>query len=114
MAKYYKENPNAKSNIKKALVKGLDRSSIILQNEIKQNLSGPHSSKKLGVVTGNLRRSIQTDRSDIGNLSIRVGTNSVYSRIHEFGGLHMPARPYMRPAYKAVKGKMKEQFKGLI
>jgi HK97 gp10 family phage protein len=73
--------------------------------------------------TGNLMNSIniETDHADAHSAAVNVGTNVIYAVIHEFGGIiraknapylhfvidgrhiftkvvHMPARPYMRPA----------------
>ncbi|MCK4260435.1 MAG: HK97 gp10 family phage protein [Halanaerobiales bacterium] len=133
----YKPNLNLERNIKKKLIKGLDKASVVLQDEIKDNLSGPKTSKKLGVGTGKLKRSIQIDRSDINDLSVGVGTNVSYAGIHEFGGVIkvktaeklkfkignywrtaksviIPARPFFRPSIKTAKKKMLKQFRGII
>lgn len=133
----FKPNQNLSEKVKQKLEVGLDRAAIVLQNKVKDNLSGPKTNKKLGVRTGNLRR-IQIDRSGISNLTVRVGTNNTfYARIHEFGGVIkaktakflsfkiggkwrskksviIPARPYFRPAIKSSKKKMLKQFKDLL
>ncbi len=42
--------------------------------------------------TGELRRSIQYEATDD---YVRIGSNLVYARIHQFGGKHIPARPFL-------------------
>ena len=79
--------------------------------------------------TRTLARSIHMEAVDEpGKLAaIKLGTNEIYAAIHEFGGIilpknatmlhffigseeifaksvHMPARPYMRPAFDEQKG----------
>lgn len=132
-----KNNPNFDNQLKEEIKKGLDRAAIIFQNEVKQKLSentSPSSAgKSPGVKTGALRRSIQIDRSQINKLRIRVGTNLVYAKIQEYGGIisakkskflrflvggkfiskktvNLPARPYFRPALKNVFNKMKKEL----
>lgn len=80
--------------------------------------------------TGNLRRSItvsEPEGSASGAVWVTIGTNLVYAAIHEFGGtitaktalmlhwvdddgqhhfareVHIPARPYLRPAFDEDK-----------
>ena len=67
-----------KANVKVAL----DRSALIVQREIKLHIdkTGP------GTRSGELRKSVQIDRSGINQFRIRVGPNIIYARIHEFGG----------------------------
>lgn len=131
----YKPNKNLEKSIKEKLKVGLERAAIILQNEVKDNLSD--RSGKPQVRTGNLRRSIQVDISESDNLKVRVGTNSNYAAIQEFGGVVkaktakalkfkidglwksvksviLTARPYFRPALKSAKDKMLNCFKGII
>lgn len=83
---------------------------------VTEHLSGPRPDT-LDRVTGTLAASINTQQTGKGRVS--VGTNVEYARIHEFGGtiekdrgqvaaggivhdiktvIHMPARPYLRPA----------------
>lgn len=79
-------------------------------------------------LTGTLSRSIhmEADPSGGGLASIKIGTDVIYAAIHEFGGVitpvqakllhfvingedifakqvHMPARPYLRPALDEQK-----------
>jgi len=86
----------------------LTQSAIFIAGWIKTNrLSGPRGPTRLGVVTGRLRSSItSTPTQKEGNTYFaRIGTNVVYGRIHEYGGMtgrnhsvNMPKRPFMRPA----------------
>lgn len=133
----FKKNINLEKNIKKKLEEGMVKAASVLQDKIKDNLSGPKTNKKLGVRTGNLRKSIKIDESDKSNLTVRVGTSVNYAKIHEFGGVikaktadklkfkiknkwHtaksviINARPYFRPAIKQSKKRMLKEFKNII
>jgi len=70
-------------------------------------LSGPRPTK-LGVVSGDLRRSVQ-DRVKGDNL-VEVGTNLEYGRKWELGE-GRPARPFLAPALKDSKGELIEILK---
>ncbi len=133
-----KKVPNFDAKLKEKIRKGLDRAAITLQNGIKKQLStNPSPSrpgKSPGVKTGALRRSIQVDRTKINELSVGVGSNLKYARIHEYGGVitpvrakalkfpvadgtwvitqkvNMPARPYLRPALKKNRKKIIAEF----
>ena len=86
----------------------LTQSAIFLSGWIKANrLSGPRGPTRLGVVTGRLRSSITAipTQKEGNTYFSKIGTNVVYGRIHEYGGLtgrnhsvNMPKRPFMRPA----------------
>ena len=66
----------------------------------------------LRMITGNLVNSINVSdgRKSKTSADCDIGTNVIYARIHELGGIimgafgipglavHMPARPYLRPA----------------
>ena len=83
---------------------------FVVEGHAKINAS-KGGTKYLNIRTGALVNSITVDegkqtktRADVG-----VGTNMIYARIHELGGIiknawgrgitaHMPARPYLRPA----------------
>ena len=68
--------------------------------------------KHLNIRTGHLVGSIHVDEDEKGanRAVVGIGTNVVYARIHELGGMikgafgipdmivHIPARPYLRPA----------------
>lgn len=132
-----KKNPNFDKEFRNKVIAGLDRMAIVLQTGIKNELS-LHSSpsnpgQSPGVKTGALRRSIQIDRSKISQLRVRVGSNLIYARIQEFGGIItpknkkvlrfkigdrwviaqkviLPPRPYLRPALKKTKKTMISEF----
>lgn len=53
----------------------------------------------LGIRTGTLRRSVAVDQGR-RPFRVDVGSNVAYAAIHEFGGRHIPARPYLGPAIK--------------
>ena len=137
----FKKNPQLDAILNQKIRDGLNRAAITLQNEIKLGLSLSSSPSQAGtppgVKTGTLRRSIQVDNSEIGNLRVRVGTNLKYARIQEFGGvvkasigklLHfkindmwhtvksviLPARPYIRPAIGRARDEMLKCFKDII
>lgn len=90
-----------------AIRTSLTQSAIFLASWIKTNrLSGPRP-QFLGVRTGRLRSSITaTPAQKSGDAYYcTIGTNVVYARIHEYGGMtgrnhliNMPKRPFMRPA----------------
>ena len=66
----------------------------------------------LNIKTGALVNSIKVDKGKKSktHADVNIGTNIIYARIHELGGIikrafgregfivHMPARPYLRPA----------------
>lgn len=64
---------------------------LVIENEAK--LRAP-------VLTGTLRRSINTQVENRGELRVvaRIGPNTDYAAFLEFGTSRMAARPYMRPA----------------
>ena len=86
---------------------GIRDSAIILESQVKDNLSGPSHTRFPGngnpfpgVLTGRLRSSVNFVTTDEG-LTAMIGPNVVYARIHEFGGGKIPERPYMKPAMDA-------------
>ncbi|MBW1666717.1 MAG: phage virion morphogenesis protein [Deltaproteobacteria bacterium] len=103
----------------KGMTKGLD---LAVGTAKREYLSGPRP-ERLGVRTGHLRRSIRSQTVIRGDeVEGRIGTNVLYARIHEKGGVItpkrakvlrfqipgvgwrsakrvvMPARPFLRPA----------------
>ena len=86
----------------------------------------------LNIQSGNLVNSINVSKGKQTKTGawVDIGTNVVYARIHELGGIikgafgrvgmivHMPARPYLRPALdenepKIVKAVMAELWRHL-
>lgn len=55
---------------------------------------------KVRYKSGTLRRSIHMEviKSTQDRCEVRVGTDVIYARIHEYGGRGISAQPYMRPA----------------
>lgn len=97
---------------------------------------GRSKSKRLHAPFGRLRSSI-THRVDKAGLRAFVGTNVIYARIHEFGGViepksarflvfkvddrwirtsrvTIPARPYLQPALESSRGMIEQLFAGEI
>lgn len=77
------------------------------------------SERKLRVKTGRLRDSV-THKVFITPESVEgtIGTNVVYGRIHEVGGVAgrglrsvIPARPYLLPAFLSIKNQIIKFFK---
>jgi len=118
-----------------AVIATTKKATLQMQRFIKSDeLSGQVLNRR----TGRLSRSIQASFiQDKQSITGRVGTNLVYARIHEFGGdiypkrakalrfeidgrwifskhVHMPERPYLRPALKAESEKFLMQLKGSI
>jgi len=82
--------------LQKELRRSVERAGVIVQREMKSmlNRSGSPSSpgRAPGKDTGTLGRSIQVDRSQAGRLKVRIGTNLIYGRIQEEGGVIRPKR----------------------
>lgn len=105
------------ARIERNTVKALDRSGVIVQREIKLqlsktgNVSGENPSKvgtPPAVRTGHLRRSVQIDRSQIGRFRVRVGPGVIYARIHELGGVIVPkTKPWLVFKIPGVAGLIK-------
>jgi phage gpG-like protein len=103
-----------------ALKKGMDEAVILAEGEARLNTSGRILQRRTGRLRGSITHSVRIS----GNKVIgTIGSNVVYARIHELGGvirpvrakaLHfvipgvghrtaqsvtIPARPYLRPAF---------------
>ena len=94
--------------------KKLDLAGNVLTAEVKKNLSGPQTSKKLGKVSGDLQESIKQNNNEIKKGRVKVETDLDYAPAGEFGSLNTPARPFMRPAIKTAKSKIMKLFKNTI
>lgn len=127
-------------NLKRALARG----GSVLERQIKRHLTGPSHSIKgrgrgstssnpyPGIVSNTLRRSVRFQLTT-GGKGVKIGPNTRYAAIHEFGGtirqkvtakqrwflglnkgiwlavgsalnIKIPPRPYVKPAWKK-KGK---------
>lgn len=76
--KFEKALKQAPKKTAKALNDGLEKSSLVVQNQAKKNSP---------IARGDLRRSIT---KEIKNLVATVGSNKIYARIQEFGGTIRP------------------------
>lgn len=67
---------------------------------------------KAPVETGTLRRSIHTEIISSSESSVRasVGTDVEYAPYQEFGTVHIPAHPYLRPAFDEQKNNAKNEI----
>jgi len=115
----YRRNPKADKIIEAALGKAVDAAAIVLQQEIKKTLgksgasnigSGGTPSKPGGppsVGTGNLRRSIQINRSKVKGPKpmAAVGSNLVYAPIIERGKTITPKNAKALAVPIGVEGK---------
>lgn len=137
------EGPKFIRDAEDAYREGLVAAGAFFQGQVMRTLRTQRSisppGKPPGVRTGTLARSIFTDITRLGDErpSVRVGSNLVYARIHEFGGVirpkkakllaftvgkgssakkiftrkvTMPARPYLRPTFRRNRNKIVEVF----
>lgn len=93
-----KKNPNTIKRLIKEMKKSLNAASDVYEDGIK---------KLAPVDSGKLRDSITTDKSDIDNLKVRVGTEVKYAKFVEFGTSKRSPSPFFRPAIKSNKGRAK-------
>ena len=62
--------------------------------------------------TGDLKASIVDHPSiQITQRQLLYGTSNPYAQFHEDGTYKMPARPFLRPARRAVMGEIRMQFR---
>lgn len=117
-------------NIMKSLLAGGE----VVRNHAKLNIQAQEL-----VDTSNLLNSISVQEGSGGktDATVEIGTNVIYSAIHEFGGsisqtnawgrgisqtIHIPARPYLRPALDentksiadAIGASLEHQIKGAL
>lgn len=103
------------SALKQKLPQVLESAMLRTEAEAKEIIYLGHP-EHLNAVTGTLRRSLTTEtRSTSTSVIGAVGTNIKYAPIHEFGGVverktkkgikryHIPARPYLHPAWESSK-----------
>ena len=78
---------------------------------IKPGGDAPPIPEMLTSRTGELRRSIETDQSELP-WSVSIGSALEYSRVHELGISPMPSRPYLKPAmqFGITSGKFAQIF----
>lgn len=95
-----------KDYVHRGLVSGVKKSMQLVEREAKASFGKPGDHLK--VITGYLRSSINQEVFDRGNTIVgEIGSDVVYSRIHEFGGYAGPGRkieirerPYLYPSIK--------------
>ena len=77
----------------------------------KNKTISPPLPDKLTSRSGDLRRSIKVDRSELP-FAIEIGTELVYGRAHELGypPRNLPARPFLGPAVEDVAPKFETFF----
>ena len=100
------------------LHKGLTRSGFILEAQIKDHLDNNILQRR----TSRLYNSVNAQVNNVaGGLQLKVGPNVVYAAIHEFGGwagknnrVHIPARPYVFPAWDKKKDEIIAVIKRMI
>lgn len=104
-----------------AIGRTLEKIGFEIDKEIIKNLSG----RVLNVRTGRLRSSwwnpgAVTQRVT-GGWRMSLGSDVVYARIHELGGMtgrghrtRIPRRPYMRPAIISQREKIQQAFRGMF
>jgi len=91
------------SAARRGLLTGVRRSMLLAEKTAKQTFGKPDQLKTL---TGTLRSSINTSVRRQGNKVIgAIGSDIIYSRIHELGGnagpsrlVYLRARPYITPS----------------
>ena len=99
--KELKKVTNMASVVRLGLLRGIKRSMIFAEGEAKKNFGGPG---QLRIRSGHLRRSIKSQVLDRGlgkEIVGIIGSNVVYSAVHEYGypPKNIPARPYIGPAF---------------
>lgn len=107
----YRPNPDFQPSLRKQVARRVDRAAFTLQEDLKVTLSTSPSpsapGQPPGKVTGNLGRSVQTDRSRVeSDLIARVGTNLTYGFWQEYGTRLMAARPWLRPTLQRFRSKL--------
>ncbi len=124
------------------IVTALQAGALVIQNAAKEKVHAQLNTT--GQATGTLARSIHMEVADssANSAEVDVGTDVVYAAIHEFGGVitpkkakmlhwispagedifahsvHIPARPYLRPAMDenrdAVQAEIEATLKDLL
>jgi phage gpG-like protein len=98
-----------------------DFANRVIANIRKNYLSGPRP-ERLGVVTGNLRRSVRFRVvNDAGRVIVTFGTNVPYAAIHEFGGdtgrnhkTHIRRRPFLATGMADEVPAFKERVRSMV
>ena len=104
---------------KLTMAKRLEAAAILLQNEIKQDISEPSNKGATPSApgepphkdTGRLRASISRE-INAEELIARVGSNLAYAKFLELGTVKMAARPFLRKAFWEHMDKLKRILEG--
>ena len=91
--------------VKTGLRAGVNKSMVVVQRRAKESFGQPGN---LNTISGRLRSSITIGTKVVGSRVIgEIGSNVVYSRIHELSGYAGPnrrvfirERPYLTPAFE--------------
>lgn len=103
----YKENRQARNNVKNALERSILESAEVLKNKAISNAPTD---------TGKLKKSIKVVESDDG-LTVTIGSDDKiadYAEMVEFGTIHQAANPFFRTAIKESRDKMLKKFRKKI
>lgn len=85
------------------LLRGVQMGALLIENEAKA---------RVPVRTGNLRRSINTQVEQRGNVVVAtIGPSADYGVFIEFGTSRMGAQPYMRPALDLKRAEANEAIR---
>ncbi len=68
--------------------------------------------QRVHVITGNLRRSIRTEKT--GPYSHKVIVGEHYGAYEEYGTRHRPAHPFLRPAVENQKRIFQQRIRGVF
>ena len=101
----FKKNPQLESILKAKFKKALIDAGEVLEDKTEDNAP---------VSSGELKKSIELDKTDIGEFEITVKTDKDYAKAVEYGTRHTIANPFMRSALKQSKNKILKQFKDII
>jgi len=89
--------------LEKAIPRALKLSGLVVEGKAK--LLAP-------VDTGRLRNSIKSVMQS--KTVVRVGTNVFYAKFMEFGTVFISPRPFLRPALRLSKNKIKQIFRSVL
>jgi HK97 gp10 family phage protein len=106
--------------VKAGSAQRLEAAAILLQNELKtvlvakDNIDGTKPSepgeapaKETGRLSSSISREVDKEA-----MTARVGSNVVYSKFLEIGTDKLAARPWLRPTYDRLAGKIKQILTG--
>ena len=92
----------------RVIAAALRRGGVELEDQMRTHVSGPRT-RRLDVVTGELRSSIETDRSGLPD-SIAVGTPLFWPELWEIGKGRRRARPFAEPSLEQALKRIPDFF----